>query len=1277
MKRFIAIFAILVAIFPALAQDKADAEREKSALLTYVEDRLSTPDRKISFRYVEGILSSDAKIGRITIADRQGVWLEISKAEIIWTRSALLTGRLVIDKLTAESIKVSRKPLPDKGAPPALGISTIPVPELPVSVNLNELAVNRVTFDEDVFGLASELSVAGHIVIDAGQLRTGLEITRLDGPGGRLDLNASYSGETNVLDLDLALFEPEDGVVANLLNLYDTPAVNMNLKGSGEVSDLKLALTLDADEVRVLTGQARFAGFGADFRFDIDAAGPVGQLVRPDLRDLFGARSELVVTGKSGIDGGLDIERFTLSGGALRFSGSLRTAPNGFPLEIAADGTIRSPAGAPVVLPLPGVDTRFDRASINFRFGVGGAATWSGRLIAGGFSTAGLTARELDLDLGGAILNLDRPALREVTFVVDGKAVGFASADPAIAEAVGANAGLEIAGVWRTGKPIVIDKAILDTKAVDATFVGNVSDFAFDGAYGAKISDASVLSVALGRDMSGVADLSADGVVSPVTGAFDLTLDGRLDDFAIGSRIDGLLLGRTVIKGSVARDETGTRAGDFTVENPQLLFQADGLFGSETTDFQFSGEIADVGRLSDRISGGLVIDGGAKGVNGTIDLDVAATLEGGSVAGKTLSRSSFGFSGVGLPSGISGKLTGLAFVGGERVELATDILLAEDRRVLGNLKIQAGATRLSGGLSANENDLVDGDLSLTSDDISIFAALFSFKASGRIDLAISLAAANGRQDGQISGEIASVAVEDFKAGSGELDIRFRDLFGAPSADFELRGTDVRILRLVQSGIPSLKFAASGSFAGEVLTLAGFEASSDEGLAVFGSGRIPLSGSGLDLSLDGTASLSLANRRLASRGARVEGTARFAGNVAGSVRNPAFSGRVSTEGASYADPLANNLTLKNIALAADLAGDRIVIRRGSANPASGGGVSLAGSVSLDGSAGYPADLRIDLDSARYSGGSVVMATMSGNLGVTGALIYDPLVSGSITVHRAELSIPETIAAAADGINVRHINPPGKLTRTLQFARADDGTPVPGGRPIMARLDIALNAPDRIFIRGRGLDAELGGRVALTGPVTGIRPVGGFQLIRGRLSILGKRIVFDEGTVTLVGDLDPFVRFVANSDAGDATVRITVTGRVSDPAIVFSSEPELPQDEVLSRLIFGRSITELSALQVARLAASATQLAGGGDSTLLDSFRQSTGLDELDIVTDSSGDAAVRAGRYINDNIYLGVEAGASGSTRGTINIDITDSLKATGAAGSDGNSSIGVFLEKDY
>lgn len=82
-------------------------------------------------------------------------------------------------------------------------------------------------------------------------------------------------------------------------------------------------------------------------------------------------------------------------------------------------------------------------------------------------------------------------------------------------------------------------------------------------------------------------------------------------------------------------------------------------------------------------------------------------------------------------------------------------------------------------------------------------------------------------------------------------------------------------------------------------------------------------------------------------------------------------------------------------------------------------------------------------------------------------------------------------------------------------------------------------------------------------------------------------------------------------------------------------------------------------------------------MLGSLRGATGLDDLDVVTDSEGNAAVRAGRYIQDNIYLGVEAGAQGTTRGTINLDITENLKARGAMGSDGDSSLGVFYERDY
>jgi translocation and assembly module TamB len=239
------------------------------------------------------------------------------------------------------------------------------------------------------------------------------------------------------------------------------------------------------------------------------------------------------------------------------------------------------------------------------------------------------------------------------------------------------------------------------------------------------------------------------------------------------------------------------------------------------------------------------------------------------------------------------------------------------------------------------------------------------------------------------------------------------------------------------------------------------------------------------------------------------------------------------------------------------------------------------------------------------------------------------------------------------------------------------PVPRTRPTGVVLDVNLNAPNQIFVRGRGLDAEVGGSVRLTGPLNNIQPVGAFELNRGRLNLLGQRIVFDSGTVTLVGDLDPVINFVASTEGDDITVFVTVAGRVSDVQVTFTSNPVLPQDEVLARLIFKRSMGELSPLQLARLAGAAAELVGGGGGGLVDSLRGAAGLDDLDVVTDAQGNVAVQAGTYIQDNVYLGVQAGANGQNRVTINLDVTDDLKVTGAAGQNGESALGVYYEKDY
>jgi translocation and assembly module TamB len=108
-----------------------------------------------------------------------------------------------------------------------------------------------------------------------------------------------------------------------------------------------------------------------------------------------------------------------------------------------------------------------------------------------------------------------------------------------------------------------------------------------------------------------------------------------------------------------------------------------------------------------------------------------------------------------------------------------------------------------------------------------------------------------------------------------------------------------------------------------------------------------------------------------------------------------------------------------------------------------------------------------------------------------------------------------------------------------------------------------------------------------------------------------------------------------------------------------------------------VQELTPFQIAQLAAAAAELAGAGGNGLLAQFRGAFGLDDLEIIAEDDGGAAVRAGRYIDDNIYLDVQTGTGGDTRVTINLDVTRNVTARGTVDTDGNSTIGIFYQRDY
>ena len=214
---------------------------------------------------------------------------------------------------------------------------------------------------------------------------------------------------------------------------------------------------------------------------------------------------------------------------------------------------------------------------------------------------------------------------------------------------------------------------------------------------------------------------------------------------------------------------------------------------------------------------------------------------------------------------------------------------------------------------------------------------------------------------------------------------------------------------------------------------------------------------------------------------------------------------------------------------------------------------------------------------------------------------------------------------------------------------------------------------MFIRGQGLNAELGGIVHFHGTATKPNPDGGLHLRQGTLSVVGTTLNFSEGTIDFsgAGIADPAIHFVATSTTATMIATLTVTGSASHPKIVLSSLPELPQDEILAQLLFGTGTSKLSPFQLAEVASALASLSGATSGfDPLGSIRTSLGLDRLSVGSDLNGNPAIQGGRYVSKGVYVGAQQSATGGTQATVQIDIAKGLKLQTTAGSGSASATG-------
>ncbi|MDG4894140.1 translocation/assembly module TamB domain-containing protein [Mesorhizobium sp. WSM4976] len=499
----------------------------------------------------------------------------------------------------------------------------------------------------------------------------------------------------------------------------------------------------------------------------------------------------------------------------------------------------------------------------------------------------------------------------------------------------------------------------------------------------------------------------------------------------------------------------------------------------------------------------------------------------------------------------------------------------------------------------------------------------------------------------------------------------------PSVAFKIDAAGVQTSQTRGAGLGGMNVSSSGTFAGNKLA---FDAniSDGAGLGLKGGGSVTTAGTPtLALDFNGKVPFSFLAAKLAAQGLALNGTANVDVQVRGPASAPVISGKVTTSGARLIDA-RSGLAVNDIAADVSIGGGVARINSLTGTLSTRGKLSASGTVGITPAQGFPADLSIKLTDGRYTDGRVVTANLGGDLTVKGPLVSAPVIAGTISLARTVITVPERLPGSLSALDVKHKNAPASVRAQDKALRpATSSGSSKGGSGLT--LDVTVNAPNQIFIQGRGVDAELGGSLKLTGPASSPQAVGTFTLQRGRLTILAKRLTFTEGTVGFQGSLVPYLNLTATTTTSSATVTIVVSGEATNPKFNFSSVPALPEDEVLAQLIFGRSMSNLSPLQIAQLADAAAQLAGaGGTTSLLDNLRNAIGIDDLDVTTDEKGGTAVSAGKYLNDRTYVTIQKGDKpGSGKATIDLNVGRGVKLRGEANDAGEAKGGVFYEREY
>ena len=201
------------------------------------------------------------------------------------------------------------------------------------------------------------------------------------------------------------------------------------------------------------------------------------------------------------------------------------------------------------------------------------------------------------------------------------------------------------------------------------------------------------------------------------------------------------------------------------------------------------------------------------------------------------------------------------------------------------------------------------------------------------------------------------------------------------------------------------------------------------------------------------------------------------------------------------------------------------------------------------------------------------------------------------------------------------------------------------------DVGLECP-KIKVVGNIYDLEFGGNLHLGSYNQKATLSGNVELKKGKLSLFGKRMIFDKSRVEFFENypFNPKMNLICSRRLDNIEVFLKVTNVPGkEISIDLYSKPHYTQDIILSQMMFGKSSRYLSAMEAAQLAHALSSLEQKGyifsilnafqGIGLVDSISFSTGNNSSSLYKNSQSSSNnqldVKVGKYLSDDVYISV------------------------------------------